>query len=470
VPAPEELNHSLLERARERHEDSRSTFLRDLKLCAVALVAFQFLVFFRYASLSDRQFALGPQLAQAQADHQALVEVTGALDRFKNALVAGSDKLAALLLAVPDDIRTQLGRLNEELQAQRNSSSTGRELIRQQPLVNVPNLPAQRFQQAPLVARNLLEDPNAEPAAVQTAVNRMVETEVIRPTFARLNSAADRDLVGPLAAALTDLRKKEVSLAILRKAGADVDRWLSQADQVVVAARTLRFQPPATADWWTTARTKADFAAQAVLDVNKAAGDARSALGTSEGELRALAQKMDTALTGLKRQADQITAELERLEENSSSLQQLLDGYAKPLAVVALDPKDLVIFYPVLLAAVLAIFAVRQWMLRREALALSAAYRELGVAEQVLGVCFDDARGRGIERRSSGARFSAWITRLADLVWIVPAALTLVSFGWILSSKSLVEYAPKGVYVLAGIVLVGACVFLIRAREGAARS
>ena len=112
---PEELNLKLLERSLEEHEHARSNFSRDLKFAVVLLLAFQFFVFFRFANLSDQQFELQPQLEQAEAHQQALVEIRGAVEKIETTLKTGTTELATILGDLPRQIRNELGELNEDL-------------------------------------------------------------------------------------------------------------------------------------------------------------------------------------------------------------------------------------------------------------------------------------------------------------------------------------------------------------------
>jgi hypothetical protein len=107
-------------------------------------------------------------------------------------------------------------------------------------------------------------------------------------------------------------------------------------------------------------------------------------------------------------------------------------------------------------------FAVRQILLRRRAETLALAYGEHGVSSDVLALSFTElpaSRARGNSPLSVG-----WsrLGRLARWLWVVPAGFALASFAWVLASESLRDDAPRFLYSLSALVLVGACIFLLR--------
>ena len=121
------------------------------------------------------------------------------------------------------------------------------------------------------------------------------------------------------------------------------------------------------------------------------------------------------------------------------------------------------LFYPVVLAALIATFAGRHILLRRRAAALAGAYRELGLSNRILDVYFTELPAIGNTQRPPG-RLAEKVSsrRLAGLWWVVPAGFAVVSFGWVLASKSLGGEAPRTLYALAALILVVACILLLR--------
>jgi hypothetical protein len=473
---PEELNLTLLERSLEEHEHARSNLSRDLKVAGVLLLAFQFFVFFRFARLSDQQFELQPQLEQTEAQHQALVEVRGAVEKIETALKAGSTELATILSDLPQRIRKDLGELDRDLttfQSQPLPPRDARPLQQMQMQQQIPNAAfnVARPDHAGSASRFFADLTTAESEALHGAevsspvfrerIVHIVEHQIIEPAFAHLNERAEELVVKPLETGLAELRQRTAALATLKANGADVEGWLANAEQVVAIAKNLRFSPPAEVDWWTSAVAKGAYADTAKLDTVRIADEARSALSRPDAELKSLAEKMESALASLLQQGSRIDAELKQLREHALSLEGLIEGYAKPLAVLALEPKDLVIFYPVILAAIVSLFAVRQVLLRRRAATLEQAYRELGVSARVLAVYFTELPERSDHVETARARFSQ-VRRFAGWLWVIPAGFAITSFACVLASKSLGGEAPRLLYSLSAVVLVMACLFLLR--------
>jgi hypothetical protein len=473
----EELNLNLLERSLEEHENARANFSRDLKFAVVLLIVFQFFVFFRFAKLSDQQFDLRPKLEQAEAHQRALGEIRTAVDSLEAALKTGTAQLTTLLGDLPQQIRNELGRLNDDLTAFRAAPFPPPRNDMAMQMVQAPNANINAARSAHRSESKFIADLTFDQAAelhdVDTAspvfrerVVQIVEHQIIQPAFENLNERAAELVTAPLAKGAADLRERNAALTVLKANRADVDGWLKNADQVVTVARGLHFSPPAEGDWWTSARTKASFAKAAQLDTAKIAEEARSALSGPDSELKSLAEKMESTIAGLKQEGARIEAELKQLREHAVSLEDLIEGYAKPLAVLALVPKVLVIFYPVFLAAIVCTFAVRQILLRRRAATLAEAYRKFGASEEILAVCFTELRGTRTDEFAGERVPWSLVRRFAEWLWAIPVAFAVASFAWVLTSKSLGDEAPRLLYLLSALGLVVACVLLLRsARE-----
>jgi hypothetical protein len=215
--------------------------------------------------------------------------------------------------------------------------------------------------------------------------------------------------------------------------------------------------------WWSSRESKAGFASEAQLNTTAIVGEATNVLSGSERDLKSLSQKMEMAVAGLKQEGGQIEAELAKLQTNANSIEVLIQSYAKPLAVVALEPKDLVLYYPVILVAIISMFAFRQLLLRRRARILAIAYGQLGLSNNILEVCFADLPEPVQSERSLNP--SAWARsprRFVGLLWLVPTGFAATSFVWVLASKSLSGQAPRLLYLASALVLAATCVFTLR--------
>ena len=254
----EELNLKLLERSLEEHEQARANFFRDLKIAVVLLLAFQFFVFFRFANLSDQQFEVRPQLEQAVAQQKALVEIRGAVEKIETTLKAGTEELATVLGDMPQQIRNELGHLNEDLTNFRAAPfppPRDESPVRQQMQLQISNANVNAVRSLNRTESKFLEELTLEESAeLHTAdtsspvfrerVVHIVEHQIIQPAFAELNEHVEDLVSAPLANGLAEWRQRTAALATLRSTGADVDGWLKNAEQVVTVAKGLNFSPP----------------------------------------------------------------------------------------------------------------------------------------------------------------------------------------------------------------------------------
>ena len=85
------------------------------------------------------------------------------------------------------------------------------------------------------------------------------------------------------------------------------------------------------------------------------------------------------------------------------------------------------------------------------------------MSNRILDISFPELPAAGSGQRTPGVlaeRISS--RRLAGLWWVVPAGFAVVSFGWVLASKSLGGEAPRTLYAVAALILVVACILLLR--------
>ena len=465
MPNAEELNLKLLERALGQHEGARASFYRDVKIVAIALIVFQCFVFFRFTALSDDLFVLQPKWDQAVADQEALQQVHGALSTFKTALETGSSEMAHSLRNVPQDIRNDLGKLDDELRNIREGRAAPRSMLQQN--IAQQSMPMDQPFAGRFVGivtakeQDVLRHAKPDDPDYNEIVIRLVESQIIQPIYARLNQEREARLTKPLRDALTDLKKQEAAFTRLRATGAEVDRWLANAAGVVSATETLAFAPPDATLWWTSASTKAVVADAAQLNVAKITDEATARLRGHDQELQALASKLESTTAELQQRGTAIQAQLDQLTTNLKEIETYMESYARPLAWVALEPRELVIFYPVVLAALVAVFAFRYMKLQRRSEALAQSYRELGVASPILALSFPELSAHATEEPLASRSLRA-SPRLLTFAWLIPTVLAALSFVWVLRSQSLSGEAPRILYLGSAAVLVIAGVLLFR--------
>ncbi len=459
----EELNLKLLERALDQHESARASFYRDVKIVAVALIVFQCFVFFRFTALSDDLFVLQPKWDQAVADQEALKQVHRALNAFKAALDTGSSAMARSLRNVPQDIRNDLSELDAELRNVRDGLAPPRSMLQlniaQQAMPMDQPFSGRFVSLVTAKEQDVLRSAKPDDPAYNQIVIRLVESQIIQPIYARLNQERAARLTRPLSDALTDLRNQETAFTRLRATGAEIDRWVANAANVVDATETLTFAPPDATLWWTSASTKAVVADAAQLNVAKITDEATARLRGHDQELQALASKLESTSAELQQRGTAIQTQLDQLTTNLKDIETYMESYARPLAWVALEPKELVIFYPVFLTALVVVVGFRYMNLQQRSEALAQSYSELGVASPILALSFPELSSHAAVVPIASLHASQ---RLLTFAWIIPAGLAALSFVWVLTSQSLSGEAPRILYLSSAAVLVVAGVFLLR--------
>lgn len=468
MPSTEELNAQLLERARTRHDEERAGFARDLKIVGLLVIAFQCFVFFPYPQVSDRLLALRPDLERAAAETRAMNQVRTGLEKLSSSLATGTDNLHHAVADVPGKIRASLAELTEELQAfhaQPLGRPSPRSPVEQTTLQRVTLGPSVdgRFLRIlrPEALAQLHEARDQNPAAYQQQIVELVEATIIAPTFRTLNEVVEERVQKPLTRDLNEVRGRTADLALLRRAGMPVDAWLEDAARVPAAAARMTLTPPAERDWWRSVEGKASYSDRARLDIDRIAKEAGGALQKQLGELRELAGTMQAALSALKAKEDSLIQASDQLKANAAKLQGLLEGYAKPLSVLALDIGQVVTLYPVALTALVVAFFVRHQALRRRTSELLQVHQKLGVAPEILALYFSTQPAAAAPTTPVAAAASSSRPRLA-LAWLAVISLAGLSVGWVFLSRSLGPEAPRALYVATLGTLAVLAVLVLR--------
>ena len=103
-----DLDLKLLDGSLDRLENARSTFSRDLKIAAVLVLGFQFVIFFRFIDLNERQIGLDGEVRQLQDDQKAFVVIQAQLGDLQGDLQKGKGRLSERLQNLPSAMRTQI--------------------------------------------------------------------------------------------------------------------------------------------------------------------------------------------------------------------------------------------------------------------------------------------------------------------------------------------------------------------------
>ena len=482
------LDLRFLERSVQQQESARQRFLRDLKIVGFLLLAFQFLVFFRFIDLSDRQEQLGAEVAQLGADREAVGEIQAQLTSLGEALQAGKNQLTEELRQAPESMRKQVQALETYIR-----------ILREGPPVGPPIGPGDRgpspagrgnvaFQAAPdsapapftpLIAEELrvaafaedlsgtemetLRKAKPEEKGFKDLVERIVNKTIVQPTLDDLNEMREAVLEKPFVQGKSQLLAAlDSQRGALERHGLTAGTIRQKLNQVQQSLHTFQFTAPGSEPWWRTYAGKGELfraqrivAHEVVLQVSHVLEKPGQDLDSLVLRLAALLEERELAKRDLEGQ-------LRKLEANLGTIQSRLETFAKPLSVVALEPRDAVVYYPVVLAAAFAFFVWRYVRLHRRVSSLAAAYREFGLSDEVLKVYLADYPGftdAAVPQRTVWGYPAA--TGLRVVLCATPGILAGVSLYRILTSPSLMSAAPSFVYAIAAVCFVATYSILI---------
>jgi hypothetical protein len=150
---------------------------------------------------------------------------------------------------------------------------------------------------------------------------------------------------------------------------------------------------------------------------------------------------------------------MKQVQDNYADVQSFLDKYTKPFSLFALEPKDAVLYYPVILMFLFVYFGWRYVLLRRRAQALAVIYRNYGLSDQALGIYFADFSWVvGIPSQNERRRRFFVARGVLPLLFAVPGVLAALSIRRIWISPSLKGDAPMDLYALAGALFILCCI------------
>src|ERR1017187_1305830 len=117
------MSLKMLERSLDQHQEARQTFFRDLKIVGTAVIAFQFMVFFRFINLSEQQHQLNGEISGARTNLVAVQEIQSQLTLLQSALRTNATALINELNATPLNLRNDILHLEADLRTFRGASS-----------------------------------------------------------------------------------------------------------------------------------------------------------------------------------------------------------------------------------------------------------------------------------------------------------------------------------------------------------
>jgi hypothetical protein len=420
---PNAVEGKLLERLATRLDHTRDSLAKELRVVAAVVLAFQFLIFLPYLDLSDRAYHTDRQIRLVQQDQSAINSVRSQVTAFTSQVEAGRAQLSQPVAQAPATLRSltleldgYLANLRSELarapagripeggclggwtfRGGAPDDDHGWEMGCQQPAPSPafePGLSFSPVQRGPLT-ESLVRQPTspfrdqlvrslsaAERLQLATGqfgqapydqlVQRIVEQHIVSPTFADLNGQKQRLLDQPLQAGADELR------AAVAAAGETLDRSTldrraidAAVAQVQQDLRGFRFEVPPTRDWWRTSEGKVEVLGLQGEDLNRLADATTRPLAQVEDRLRTFNQELQWTLTQVEAQQQELTAQLTQLQASYRDLGDRLQKQNEWLPISALELRDAVRYFPLLLVGLTAylLWRYRRWDCLRQAVA-----------------------------------------------------------------------------------------------------
>jgi hypothetical protein len=261
------MNLKMLERSLDQHQEARQAFFRDLKIVGAAVLAFQFLVFFRFVNLSEQQQQLNGEIADARTNLVAVQEIQTQLTQLQSDLRTNTAALIAELNATPLKLRGGILDLERDLKIFRGAPTPPPGLDRSSfqdfQMVQAPNAAFSPIQQRMDLATpagftflaglntneiQLLHDSSPNDGAFQKIVAALVERQIIQPKFKELDETRRNLLLEPFARGQQDLLALTNAWAILERNGVHPENLRTNLEQVFVSMSALQFAAPKTSE------------------------------------------------------------------------------------------------------------------------------------------------------------------------------------------------------------------------------
>jgi hypothetical protein len=345
-----ELDLKLLDDSLDRLESARSTFSRDFKIAAALVLGFQFVIFFRFIDLNGLQIGLDKRIAQVRGDPKAIADIQGQLNDLQSDLQKGRRQLSERLQNLPSVMRTQIVGLEKDLAQLRSGRSSERTSSARPPMIQMQvQRAAPRVN--PLIAglpeadRKVLTEANPEDPALQNIVKRIVESGIIQPLFLALNGDKDRFLTKPFA------EKKKLLSATLHKYASTLKSYKARPGEIEEALNRLQGQlqavrlfPPQSDRWWRTVQGKGTVSENLAIDAGHAVDEVSQELHSQAQGVDLLGSHLAQLAQDVQKSKDDAANQMDEMQNEYKVVQDQLQSYAKPLSLIAVGPREAVLY------------------------------------------------------------------------------------------------------------------------------
>lgn len=474
-----ELDLKLLDSSQDRLEKARGAFWRDFKIAVILIVAFQFVIFFRFIDLNQRRIKLDEEKSHLQEDQRVLNDIEIQLSSLQSQLQKGARELSKGLQALPSNMHAQIKAFNNDLLKLRSKAFFERPVSNQsqgvQSVAHQINAASPVVRQSPVQQSAMDIKPNSLIASLseadrkilsaadfgdpefQRVAKQVVERGIISPMFRELNADKERLLTRPLV-----IKEKDLSTTLqehadaLRRNKLRPSAILNALNRVQDQVQAIRLRPPQSDQWWQTLQGKADVGQNLIINTGSMVGKIRVEVASEERNVTTVGSHLSHLVQENQAKEKEVATKINDVQSKYEVAQQQIQNYAKPLSVVAVGPREAVLYYPLILSALFIYFVWRYLALGRRSSDLAARYRDLGVSDQVLHVTFGDFPE--VSWKRGYYNLTIWIT---FAVALLPGGLLVLSLHRIWGSADLLRDAPLFLYDAALVLYLLAYIALV---------
>jgi hypothetical protein len=440
----DELELGVLDRSVESYQTARDNFWRDLKIVWIGLLAFQFLVFFRFASLMARKAD-----AEGKLDHgtNTLISLTNAAYQLVslNATLDQNQKaFADQIRTLPHTIRQGLTNLNQEyLAAKKQPTETRPSPLFEQQTPVTPQFSHLNILK-PVERERLLRNPDDK------IVERLVHETVVVPAFSSLSNQWQQLIVRPSTETVQAL--SSITNSFAGATDTNLGKLVLAVDRTRSDLATNTFSPPGQRGWWKSAATKTEMAGRIVDEASGSVNAATNVLVSAVTSLKTHERTLAHALQAVESARNQVEEKLRALEANAVEFKGLLENFTTPIPYVTIKLQEAIAWFPTVLALAFCASVLRYLFLRDRASALIHKYEQLGLSQQTLNLGFYDQRLR------NGS--AAWFA----FVGLFLAVLTTIDIAMLLRHHTTwnIEVVRSALWI-SGLAVLAACIWFFRA-------
>lgn len=466
------LDLKFLDLSLQKYENDRHAFFRNLKIAAVLVITFQFLVFFPYIDISDEKYHATIEINVLKNDSSAINDFQSQLITLQGSLYTGRNIVFEKLQKLPDDLKTEINLLEDYVNRIREvtipdssidssgfepSRSTIQRNNRDHVNVKAPRLP--RNLKLADKEEQILKTSSFEDSLFQSLIEEIVNERLIPPLFENINNLK----IKYLNTRSNTENKKLIEILFERRDILEtLDFDIDSIEQMLVNLKTgiasLNIKAPFSKNWWTFYKGKQAVSQALKVDVEKSVDEYTIGLGKIESDLSLIGSELKEEIEEVKKRFNQLNSEKAILESKFEEIQSAMQSYTVNFQFITLKAQQGVIFYPLILALVLAYFVWSYLRLYRRARYLNAEFTNRGTSKQILQNYFhiDPHLKVGPTGKQNIIYHVRRIYRMIYIIiiWMVPSALAIISTNRLLTSTSLKNDAPIWMFMVTSAIFI----------------